>query len=102
MWQKLKSKGATKTTKTFSALGYTPEELIRHLENSFQPGMTWDNYGKIWHIDHVKPDSWFSYSSIEDTNFKTSWSLENLQPLWARDNMVKGNRFGEPNEPINS
>ena len=28
----------------------------------------------------------------DDEDFKKSWSLENLQPLWAKDNQSKGNR----------
>lgn len=58
----------------------------------FQPGMTWENYGK-WHIDHKTPDSWFQYNSINDDGFKKSWALENLQPMWAKDNLSKGNKY---------
>ena len=27
---------------------YTPEELILYIEQQFEPGMTWDNYGTAW------------------------------------------------------
>jgi 5-methylcytosine-specific restriction endonuclease McrA len=54
--------------------------------------MTWDNYGE-WEIDHVTPDSWFEYNSYDDLDFKKSWALDNLQPLWKNDNLHKGNRF---------
>lgn len=33
--------------------GYTVGDLMRRLEAQFQPGMTWDNYGK-WQIDHIR------------------------------------------------
>ena len=52
--------------------------------------MNWGNQGK-WHIDHVIPDSWFSYDSDQDDNFKKSWALENLQPLWSNLNSLKNN-----------
>lgn len=26
-----------------------------HLESQFEPGMTWDNYGSYWSIDHICP-----------------------------------------------
>lgn len=92
--QKLKNRGLSKKCKTFLALGYTVEDLKFHLESKFQPGMSWDNYGiKGWHIDHVVPDSWFKYNSMTDDQFKQSWSLENLQPLWAHENQSKGNRY---------
>jgi hypothetical protein len=91
---RLKNRLMNKNKKsTFDVLGYTVDELMRHLEAQFQPGMTWDNYGRYgWHIDHVTPDSWFRYNSTEDEGFKKSWALENLQPLWECDNLSKSNR----------
>ena len=50
--------------------------------------MNWDNYGKYWHLDHIKPASWFKYSSHTDKDFLQCWSLNNLQPLKAMDNML--------------
>ncbi len=73
-------------------LNYTSEELKKHLENQFQEGMTWDNYGE-WHIDHIKPESWFSYKEIGDSEFKKCWALSNLQPLWAWQNIDKSNKY---------
>ena len=80
-------------------VGYTAEELHNHLESLFVDGMSWDNYkhGKI-HIDHVIPLSWFHYKDVNDPEFKKAWALENLQPLWAIDNLRKGNSYaGRPN-----
>ena len=50
-----------------------------------------DNYGK-WHIDHIKPISSFNINGINSDDFKKCWSLNNLQPLWAKDNLQKGNK----------
>jgi len=74
------------------ALGYSVDELIKHLESNFKPGMTWANYGE-WQIDHVKPESWFDYQSTDDDDFKKCWSLENLQPMWAWQNLDKSNKY---------
>ena len=77
-------------------LGYSIGELKEHLEKHFAPGMTWENHGRgenCWHIDHVKPVSWFNFESVEDEEFKTCWALENLVPKWEKDNLSKGNRF---------
>jgi hypothetical protein len=71
---------------------YTLDDLMNHLENKFEDWMTWDNYGE-WHIDHIKPRSWFNFESIKDEEFKKCWSLENLQPLEAHKNLVKNNRY---------
>jgi hypothetical protein len=77
---------------TEEILGYKFEQLITHLESKFQNGMTWDNYGK-WHIDHIKPISLFNINSLECNDLKECWSLENLQPLWAEDNLKKSNKY---------
>ena len=73
-------------------LGYTIEQLRIHLETRFQPGMTWDNYGK-WEVDHVKPHCQFSYKTKEDPDFKACWALSNLRPLWKLANRRKGKRY---------
>ena len=65
-----------------------------HIESQFKDGMTWDNYGKNgWHIDHIIPKSLFQFKSSEDDEFKQCWALCNLQPMWAFDNLSKGNKY---------
>ena len=77
-----------------SIVGYSLPDLKRHLENKFKAGMSWDNYGLYgWHIDHIIPRSRFKFSTFDDPNFKQCWALENLQPLWAIENIKKGNRM---------
>lgn len=72
-------------------LAYTRKMLKEHLEKQFTKGMTWQNYGKNgWHIDHVKPVSYFVFDDKSDLDFKSCWSLSNLQPLWEKDNLSKG------------
>ena len=89
----LKSKGLSKKGRHWEDLvGYTSQELRDHLENLFQLGMTWRNM-KEWHIDHVLPLSFFKYKSTDDVEFKYCWSLNNLQPLWAKDNIRKSNKI---------
>lgn len=76
---------------------YTLEELKQHLENLFQPGMFWDNYGLFgWHVDHVIPRSFFGKESLQNPKskeFQECWTLENLQPLWAEENLKKNNKL---------
>lgn len=79
---------------------YTIEKLIKHLELLWKEGMSWDNYGvykngqsMTWHIDHIKPKSWFKFESYGDPEFKECWSLENLQPMWADENLMKSNKY---------
>lgn len=81
-------KNGNKTLDILNSLGYSLNELKIHLENKFTEGMSWENYGK-WHVDHIKPVCSFKFSSIEDPSFKECWCLENLRPLWAKDNFKK-------------
>jgi hypothetical protein len=73
-------------------VGYTTEQLKEHLEKQFQYGMEWGNYGN-WHVDHERPISSFNFTSPEDPEFKQCWALENLQPLWAEDNIRKNGKW---------
>ena len=73
-------------------VGYTLDDLRAHLESQFAPGMSWENIGE-WHIDHRRPRSSFSFADHTDPQFLECWSLANLQPLWALDNLIKGARI---------
>lgn len=75
-------------------VGYTLNDLMKHLENLFLPSMTWDNYGKDgWSIDHIRPVSIFNITSNKCKGFKKCWGLENLRPMWAKDNLKKSNKL---------
>ena len=95
----LKSKGLSKKeTGWQKAVGYTVEQLKEHLEKQFDDKMTWENQGTYWHIDHIKPKSLFEYDSIDHPEFKKCWSLDNLQPLEAIENLKKSNKYSEEGE----
>ncbi|MBK3438769.1 hypothetical protein [Pseudomonas sp. MF7448] len=80
---------AGRPAKAFELCGYLPNEFRAHIEGLFNPGMTWANHGK-WHVDHVKPLSELIRSGVTDP--KAVNRLSNLQPLWAVENLEKGER----------
>jgi hypothetical protein len=87
IWRSLKySKNGRRWEKL---VGYTADDLMARLESLFADGMIWDNYGE-WHIDHIKPISSFNFESKHDPEFRECWGLQNLQPLWAKENISKG------------
>ena len=88
----LKKQGKTKGGSTFSALPYTPQDLVEHLEKQFEEKMNWDNYGTYWHLDHIYPQSLLPFDNLAHPNFQKCWALDNLQPLEAIENIKKGNR----------
>lgn len=65
----------------------------RHLEDQFSVDMTWDNYGKVWCIDHKRPIISFDLSKIDQQ--KRCFHFSNLQPLTVKDNLLKGAKYGE-------
>jgi len=91
----LKSKNQPKANRHWEDLvGYTIQDLKDHIESKFQDGMTWSNYGKNgWVIDHIIPQKFFKFNSTNDVEFKYCWSLNNLQPLWEKDNLEKSDKL---------
>lgn len=79
-----------KSTHTMELIGCSKQDLIKHLEGQFKTGMTWDNYGK-WHLDHIRPCCSFDLTDISQQKVCFNW--QNLQPLWAQENLRKGSRL---------
>ena len=92
IWTVLKESNVDKYGHYFDILGYTPEELIIHLEKQFKDDMTWDNYG-IWHVDHKLPITSFDIQEMGDEEFMKCWCLDNLQPMWGEENIRKSNKL---------
>ncbi len=80
-----------KSAPTFALLGCDINQFRAHLESQFKRGMTWENHGRIWHIDHREPCASFDLSNPEEQ--RRCFHFSNLQPLRARENMTKGCRI---------
>ena len=83
-------KSGKKAHKTIILLGCTISEARQHLEDQFSNGMTWGNHGQ-WHIDHIKPCAAFDLR--DESQQLECFNYQNLQPLWAKENLSKGDRF---------
>ena len=68
-------------------IGCTSDELKNYLESKFLPTMTWDNYGKYWHIDHIIPCSLFNL--IDEEEQKKCFHYTNMQPLFTTTEIAK-------------
>lgn len=86
----LRYRGVRKMTRTSELVGCSLATLRAHLQNCFLPGMSWENRN-LWHIDHKKPCSLFDLTRVEEQ--KKCFHFSNLQPLWAADNLKKGDSF---------
>lgn len=81
-----------KSRGTVELVGCSMEQLKKHLESLWAPGMSWSNYGRWgWHIDHKKPCIAFDLSNPEEQ--RACFHYTNLQPLWEYDNLSKGHRI---------
>lgn len=86
----LKSSNVSKNNKLMDMLGCTQKEFKKHIESLFKEGMSWDNYGlNGWHLDHIIP---ISFAKTEEDLVKLN-HYTNFQPLWAIDNIKKGNKI---------
>ena len=75
---------------THKMLGYSAEDLLKHLE-SFD---SWNELkNKRWHLDHIFPIIAFLDKGIKD--IKLICCLENLQPISDVDNLSKSCKFDE-------
>jgi hypothetical protein len=80
-----------KNSSTKEYLGCEWQFFLKYLESKFNNGMTWENYGKYWHVDHIIPCCKFDLSTKEEQ--LKCFNYTNLQPLLAIDNLRK-NKYG--------
>lgn len=73
-------KGKHKSEGTQAILGIDLTGYKKYLEDLFQKGMTWENFGE-WEIDHIIPVSKGG-----------SFHYTNTQPLWMVENRKKSNK----------
>lgn len=69
-------------------IGVPIDEAKSKLAGSFKEGMSWDNYGSNWEIDHIIP---LCEAKNEIDVFKLC-HISNLQPLTRVENMKKSNK----------
>lgn len=79
-------------------IGCSISSLKEYIERNFAAGMSWDNRGEYWHIDHIMPLSLATNS--EELIMLSHYT--NLRPLLAQENMSKSDRLPDsipPNFP---
>lgn len=96
--------GSKKGESSMKYMPFTIPELCVHIESLFEPWMHWGNRGLYipstwddndwstwkWQLDHIIPQSKLPFSSMNDANFKKCWSLKNLRPYSAKQNIKDG------------
>lgn len=80
-----KAMGFSKLSSASRLLGCSWIELKTHIERQFLKGMTWQNRGSEWHLDHIVP---LALAKTEE-EIKSLCHFTNLRPLWAIENLKK-------------
>lgn len=90
--------GTRKADGTINLIGCSYDELKRHIEKQFTPGMTWEKCfsGEI-HLDHIRPCA--SFDLTDNAQQMECFHYTNLQPLWAQENLRKHAKYQEIYEP---
>ena len=68
-------------------LGCSIAFFKEYIAKQFKDGMTWENWGKVWHIDHIEPLCSFDLEDREQ--FLKMCHYTNMQPLLIKDNLAK-------------
>ena len=85
-----------KDERSIEYLGCDIEFYRVWLEGKFKQGMTWDNFGTgegCWQIDHKVPIKYTGDGDVTLEMVKERLHYSNTWPMWATENMSKGNRF---------
>jgi hypothetical protein len=81
-----------KKKKTIEYLGCSLEEFIIFIQSKMTNDMTFENI----HLDHIKPVSRFDLDNEDE--FKMCCHYTNFQPLLAKDNLEKHNKWSEEDD----
>lgn len=77
--------------KTEKLIDSNLKKFVEHIENQFYENISFDNYGKEWHIDHIIPCNFFNLLDIEQ--IKACCHYTNLQPLLIFHNLDKSDKL---------
>jgi hypothetical protein len=86
-----KSQSLLKNGRTIKYLGCTSKFFKDWIEFQLYGIMKLNNYGKIWHLDHVKPCASFDLS--KESEIKECFSWKNIRPCLASENYSKKDKI---------
>lgn len=75
----------------YELLACSYQWLIKWLEYNFQDEMSWNNYGEVWQIDHIRPCASFDMEKEEEQKKCFHWT--NLAPLSVSENARKKDKI---------
>jgi hypothetical protein len=90
-----------KKGKSIHLIGCSRQQFMMHIQRQFKPGMNWNNYARLWVVDHIVPVVQFDLTT--DEGQRRCFHFSNLRPLWRTENASKGDKIipCQPELPIN-
>jgi hypothetical protein len=85
VWSAIRLK--SKSGSAVRDLGCSVQELSVYVASFFHSGMSWDNWGSVWHLDHIKPLA--SFDLTQRAQFLRACHYTNMQPLLIADHVKK-------------
>lgn len=89
----LKRQTTKKSGKAYDIVGMCGRDFMRYLltHKNSKSEFTPENYGNVWHVDHVRPLAFFN---LKDGNqLRRAFHYSNCQPMLAKENMSKGSNY---------
>jgi hypothetical protein len=84
-------KNNIKSGHSLQLLGISINNYKHYLELQFNDNMSWENYGKVWHIDHIIPITFFNL--LDTTEQFQCFNYQNTRPMLATTNIQKSNKI---------
>jgi hypothetical protein len=69
-------------------LGIDKNGFINHINKYLLDGMTLENFGKIWSLDHIVPVDLFDILNVDEK--RLCYNYLNIMPMFVNDNRLKG------------
>lgn len=83
-------------------IGCTAAEYKAYIESQFVLNMSWENYGSLWHIDHILPLNCFDL--LKPDQFAAACHYTNTRPLYKTANLRRSRKFyrSRPMKPLHA
>ena len=77
--------GTAPSGEILDLIGTDRDGLVAHINNYLIEGMTKENFGKTWGLDHIVPVELFGIEEL-----KLCYNYNNIMPMFNHDNRLKG------------
>lgn len=78
-----------KSVTVFSKTAFkNSESVVSHFKSNLKDGMTMENHGGVWEMEHTIPCHWYDHTDPDDVI--RCWDPKNMSCMFKRENWSKG------------